>query len=240
MLSSSRPIRAQFWTYALPYFLYVAGNVLHPWLGRPVSAALGGIAAAVSLLYFASHGHYRFGNAPRFAQWFWALLIGISATGFWVILYRLSAGILAGGPESLSRDQMAFDWPYLLCRGLASTLIVPFAEELFMRVFVLETAEHHVRRSKEKAREWSWQLTLDENPPDVPIKPASWKAACLTALVFALGHTLVAWLPAFAWFMVTQGLYRKTRNLWTVIAMHALANGTVFFLVAHWKMNWLW
>lgn len=240
MLLGDKTFREQFWYFAIPYGFYILGNTLGSNLGGGMAPALGGLAAGGSLLYFASQGRYRFGAIPKPGHWIWALLLGLFATLVWVLTYRFTAALLAGGANVLESQSKEFSFSYIISRGIASTLIIPIAEELFIRVFVLEAVHTHQANQKSQGSSWIWQKTLDLKPTEFGVSPITLKATLLTGVVFALGHSFVAWFPAILWFGLTQWLYQRTRNLTTVIAAHMLANGLITYLVAVWKWNWLW
>jgi pimeloyl-ACP methyl ester carboxylesterase len=240
MLIADKTYREQFWIFAIPYGLYVIGNSLGASFGAQMAASLGGAASCASLIYFAAKGHYRLGGIPKPIDWFWTLLFGSIAAIAWVLTYRFTAVLLAGGAETLESQAKELSQGYWITRGIASTLVIPIAEELFIRVFVLQAVHAHQANQLAQGPAWIWQKTLDLKPAESPAFSVTLKASLLAGLVFTLGHSFVAWLPAVIWFAITQVLYWKTRSVTTVILAHVLANGLIMYLVGPLKMTWLW
>lgn len=234
-LRSDRSFADQFWFFALPYALYVGGNALHPWLGRTGAAVAGGALSAGALLLFARQNRYRGKLRLSVSELGPVLLWGLFALVAWVGLYWacLRLGTLPSGPAALGNGQVTHSPGYLVARGLASALVVPFAEEFFCRAFCLDLGSAWRRNPPS-------QSLLDSKPS--ALSQISWLGAgALSAgLIFTLGHPLAAWPAAMVWFALTQRLYQKTGNLFAVIVAHALANGIIALLVSKAGWHWLW
>ncbi len=226
----------QLWFFALPYALYVGGNALHPWLGRTGAAATGGALSAGALLLFAMQKRYRGRLSLNGGDVGPILLWGLAALIAWLGLYWgcLRLGTLFSGTTAPVNTQDTYSLGYLVVRGLASTLVIPFAEELFCRAFCLDLGSAYGRRNRQS------QGLLDSHPES--LSQTSWLGigALLAGLIFTLGHPLSAWPAAAVWFAMTQVLYQKTGNLFAVIVAHALANGLIALLVAKAGWHWLW
>jgi membrane protease YdiL (CAAX protease family) len=240
MLLADKTYRDQFWIFAVPYGLYVLGNSLGGSLGPQMAATLGGVLSCASLIYFAAKGHYRFDGMPKPMDWIWTLVLGTVAVVAWILAYRYSASLLAGGVSAMESQAKEVSQGYWIARGIASTLVIPIAEELFVRAYVLRAVHAHQSSQKSQGPTWIWQKTLDLKPSEAALFQVTWKASLLAGLVFTLGHAFVAWLPAVIWFAITQVLYWKTRNIVTVILAHVMANGFITYLVGSMKMTWLW
>jgi hypothetical protein len=257
LLNPKQSFAAQFWAFALPYGLYVGGMALHPFLGRASAAWVGALAAAAALLFYARKGAYRLGPKLTLGDFVFALTGGFVALLIWVALYRAGVLIMAAhqGQAVLSNSKEAYSVGYLWSRGLASALVIPFAEELFCRVFLLEMAHGYWRSSKSNETkdplspsvtvapesETSRLGQVMDNPPSSLTTPPTWgKASFAITVVFALAHPMAAWPAALVWFSVTQFIYRRTQKLQAVLLAHVLANGAIAWLVASMGWAWLW
>jgi uncharacterized protein len=234
LLDPLRPFNAQFWAFALPYALYVGGNALQPLLGRAQAASLGGLAALAALAFFWRKGAYRLGPGLSFGAAAWAVGLGLLATAIWVGLYRFGFNVMHGIKQAADPD-VAYSVGYLVSRGLASTLVIPIAEELLFRVYLLE-----VLRAKFSKPTPSLEAVVNAPPPRLDRVPVQGLGLWVTALIFSLGHPMAAWPAALAWFALTSLLYLKTQNLWSVILAHALANGLIAYCVFDLNWTWLW
>lgn len=109
------------------------------------------------------------------------------------------------------------DWPLALTRLAGSALVVPVAEELFWRSFVMR---------------WIDQVDFLARDP----RRLGLRAWGLQALLFGAEHEL--WLAGIAAGLAYGWLYRRTGSLWLPIAAHALTNlllGLWVLQGAHWS-----
>lgn len=243
LLSPHKPFNAQFWSFALPYALYVAGNAMQPWLGRTGASCLGGLAATAALAYFWQQGAYRFrptsiasAQAANLAKWktiAWSLALGLLATVIWIAAYRYAYNLMHG-LKPTEATVSPYSLGYLLARGLGSSLVIPIAEELLFRVYLLESLRERFASGK------NLEDVVNAPPPALTEPPTRGLGIWVVALLFTLGHPMAGWPAALIWFGLTMVLYRITRSLPAVIFAHALANALIAFLVGYMGWNWLW
>jgi hypothetical protein len=91
-------------------------------------------------------------------------------------------------------------------RFIGFALVVPVAEELFWRSFLLR---------------WIDRKRFLEGDP----RTASARAFAICSALFALEHS--QWLAGLVAGLVYTGLYTRTGNLWAPIASHAITNAAL-------------
>jgi CAAX prenyl protease-like protein len=134
-----------------------------------------------------------------------ALGAGIGVLIVWIWLdegwfaFDLGAGF---DPRRYGSD--ALDWPIIFFRLLGLAVVVPLAEELFWRSFLLRWLEK--------------QDFLSVQPAAVGLR-----ALLLTAVLFALEHN--QWLAGFIAGLVYGWIYMRTGRLWVPVLAHAVTNG---------------
>ena len=109
--------------------------------------------------------------------------------------------------ESVGFDPRAhdeIDWLLVTVRLIGAVLVVPVMEELFWRSFLMRWLTH--------------PDFLTVNPAQVGLK-----AFCITAILFAVAHSL--WLAGLFAGIVYNLLYMRSGTLWSPIFAHALTNG---------------
>jgi membrane protease YdiL (CAAX protease family) len=130
---------------------------------------------------------------------------GVFGALLWVALLLPFQDARAGEPFALA----AF-----LLRLTAATLVVPFAEELLCRGYILGviTQWQEARRSGKNALD----VVLDERSVrELPPGACTWLAALVSSAAFALGHGSAQWLAAFGYGLLMAGLWRLRRDLIT-------------------------
>ncbi|MCR4415883.1 MAG: CAAX prenyl protease-related protein [Thermoguttaceae bacterium] len=167
----------------------------------------------------------------------WAGLVGLVGAGIWIGLCELpvhralaaigldrlaSLGARTGyNPfERLAGLPVAWAWTFVTVRFAGLVLLVPVAEELFLRGFLMRFVS---------AADWTEQ----------PIGSLS-RAAVAAVVIYPLAtHPAVEWPAALVWFALVTALAAKTRNLWDCIAAHAVTNlllGTYVVLFGAWRL----
>jgi CAAX prenyl protease-like protein len=130
---------------------------------------------------------------------------GIGVLIIWIMLdvgwfaFELGDGF---DPRRYGSD--AIDWPITFFRLLGLAVVVPLAEELFWRSFLLR-----------------WL----EKQDFLAVRPAvvSLRALLITSVLFALEHN--QWLAGFIAGLVYGWIYMHTGRLWVPILAHAVTNG---------------
>lgn len=175
------------------------------------------IAAAAWL--WICRAHYR-SALPRPSQLALAALMGLLGIALWILPgWLFSRGLvpeikwlgctdrLDGFDPSLWDSNPAAWWSALALRFIRMTLVVPLVEETFWRGFLWRTVS-------DPDREFH---TL---PHGIPQRTAFWAVAA----GIVLAHTGPDRAAAFVWAMLTGWLYLRTRSIWPVVVMHAVAN----------------
>ena len=149
--------------------------------------------------------------APRARDWLLAACLGAVVFLLWINL--------DGGPFTFGtsvgfdpRSDGSVDWALAISRIAGAVLVVPPAEELFWRSFVMR-----------------WIA----NPRFLDVLPArvGLKAVVLSSVVFAVEHYL--WFAGLLAGLAYAWLYMRTGNLWVAVAAHAVTNGLLAFWVLY-------
>jgi CAAX prenyl protease-like protein len=138
-----------------------------------------------------------------FRTWVAAIIAGILVFVAWI---NLTADWMVMG-EAVGfdpRDNSEMDWFLVTVRLIGAVLVVPVMEELFWRSFLMRWLEH--------------PNFLAVNPAQVGLK-----AFCITAVLFAVAHSL--WLAGLLAGIVYNMLYMRSGTLWSPILAHATTNG---------------
>jgi CAAX prenyl protease-like protein len=141
-------------------------------------------------------------------------LVGIV---LWIGLCQLNleATLIALLPDELRPDprpgfnpfdriaEPAARWGFIAMRLLGLAVLVPIAEELFWRGFLLR-----------------W--LSDPNWKERQVGDFTWQAFVLVVLLFTLAHP--EWLAAAVYCTLLNGLLYWTRDLWNCVVAHAVTN----------------
>ncbi len=139
----------------------------------------------------------------RAVNWLMAVAVGLLVCVLWINLDLPWARI----GESRGLGDAAAPTALLIgLRVLGAVLVVPLMEELFWRSFIMR---------------WI------DNPRFLEVDPrgVSWKAIAVSAALFGAEHHL--WFAGIVAGLAYALLYRRTGNLWTVIAAHAVTNAAL-------------
>lgn len=163
------------------------------------------ITVVVSLLWLMrnAYSELRWPAGVNFRTWIVAITAGIVVFIAWI---NLTAGWMVMG-ESVGfdpRDDGEIDWLLVAIRLIGAVLVVPVMEELFWRSFLMRWITH--------------PNFLIVNPPQVGLK-----AFCITAILFAVAHSL--WFAGLFAGIVYNLLYMRSGTLWSPILAHAITNG---------------
>jgi len=163
------------------------------------------IAVVVGLLWVmrSAYSELRWPVNSGFRIWATAIAAGILVFVAWI---NLTAGWMVMG-EAIGfdpRDNNEMDWFLVTVRLIGAVLVVPVMEELFWRSFLMRWLDH--------------PDFLAVNPAQVGLK-----AFCITAVLFAVAHSL--WLAGLFAGIVYNLLYMRSGTLWSPILAHATTNG---------------
>ncbi|SNX61379.1 hypothetical protein SAMN06296273_2834 [Nitrosomonas ureae] len=138
-----------------------------------------------------------------FRTWLIAIVAGILVFVAWINL--IADWMVMGEAVGFDpRDNNEMDWFLVTVRLIGAVLVVPVMEELFWRSFLMRWLVH--------------PNFLAVNPAQVEVK-----AFCITAILFAIAHSL--WLAGLFAGIVYNMLYMRSGTLWSPILAHATTNG---------------
>jgi len=230
---------------ARPWFACVAPLAAYLWLGLlEPGAEGGGVLGSLGITPAAYPAIYALRIAvtaaviaaawPSLRRWlgrptWWPPLLGIALVVPWIVLATLQreAGWAGGAGERAAFDPFtAFGagtplaWAFLLLRFFGLVAIVPLAEEVFLRGFLMRFV----------VREEFWK---------VPFGTLTAAAAGACALYAAASHPAEV-VAAVGWFAVVSGIAAATRKPIDCVLAHAgtnLALGAYVVATGNW---WLW
>jgi CAAX prenyl protease-like protein len=207
------------WPYLLPYGAYVLVGSIGG-LPRPVDYALR--IVVVGALLFAFRSRYQRITGPKSSLV--SILVGVIGG---VVAALLWVGLLL--PFQDAHKGTAFDLPSFVMRLAAASLVVPFAEELLCRGFILGliTQWQEARRAG-----GSIDDVLDDRSVQ-EITPGAWTplAVALSSAAFAIGHSPSQMLAAFGFGVAMSALWIIRRDLLTPIIAHAITNFVLYTYV---------
>jgi len=217
--------------YVLPFVLYLLGTVAaaqwpegYPLAYAAVVVVVGAIAWRELRGRRIVVPHRRIGPA---------VLVGLIGIAGWIGLsaLRLEQQIAASLPEWLRPAERAgfnpFEelshplavWGFLAVRLIGLAVLVPVAEELFWRGFLLR-----------------WLVSAEWR--EVPLgRYTPWSFFAVT-LLFTLAHP--EWLAAALYCALLNGLIIWKKNLWDCIVAHSVSNLVLGIYVLSTGAWWLW
>jgi CAAX prenyl protease-like protein len=174
------------------------------WDPRWIYAARALVAGAALVLLWPRFVELRDGRLSL-PDWLLAIGAGVGVLIIWVFLDEgwFSFELTSGFDPRLYGSE-AIDWPVTFFRLLGLAVVVPVAEELFWRSFLLRWLEK--------------QEFLTLRPAAVSLR-----ALLITSVLFALEHS--QWLAGFIAGIVYGWIYMRTGRLWVPVIAHAVTNG---------------
>lgn len=171
-------------------------------------------------------------HVRREIQWDWALkpsllavVFGLLGIGIWMIPY-FAGWIPDEGngfmPEKVFGNGSALTLAEYAMRFARAAVIVPLAEELFWRGFLMR-----------------WCIDRDF-PQTVAVGTHSLLAYAVTTAAFMLIHAPADWGGAFIYGSLTYLLVIKTKRLTPAILMHAVANAVMGICAVSCNLPHLW
>jgi len=163
----------------------------------------------------------------------WGVLVGAIGIFYWILMshLHLEKWLTQGLPVWMQVSDRASFNPlenltspaakagFLFVRLVGIAILVPLAEELFWRAFLLR-----------------W--TIDPEWQKIPMGSFTWQSCLTVTLLFTLAHP--EWFAAAGYCLMINGLLYWKRDLWLCIVAHAVSNLLLVFYVlqtGHW---WLW
>ena len=206
--------------YLLPYGAYVLIGTLAGGFSRELDYVLRIVVVGALLLFFRSRYRVR---GPRSVGRSAAVgaLAGVAAAFVWV-------GLLIPFRDAHAGD--AFTLNAFLLRLAAAVVVVPFAEELLCRGFILGliTQWQEARRAGAGTiDEVLDRRSVHELRPDA----ATALSIALSSAAFAIGHSPPAMLAAFGFGVVMALLWVARGDLVAPIVAHAVTNLVLYVYV---------
>lgn len=170
--------------------------------------------------------HYEF----KWSKWVWfGVAMGAVGIAFWILPTQLYEWLdLEEDPESgllkwmgVSEREKGFDgapfemnspvwWFWVVTRFWRAVVVVAIAEEIFWRSFLMRFL---LDRDGPEGRYWK-----------VPFGKASWFTYAVVTVLFMLAHNPIDYFGAFIYGSLTYLVTVWTKNLLSVVVMHAVAN----------------
>lgn len=217
--------------YVLPFIVYLVGTAIigrfgesaYPWLYSLL------VFAELILLFWLMRGR---GIVNPHLRVLPAVLVGIVGIAIWIGLseLRLEQSLTQHLPKWLqpgSRSSyVPFEhlslgeaWLFIAIRILGLAVVVPLAEELFWRGFLLR-----------------W--LIDPEWETVPLGTYTFSSCALVTLLFTLAHP--EWIAAAVYCLLLNALLYWRKDLWLCIVAHAVSNLLLGLYVLLFGAWWLW
>ncbi len=217
--------------YVVPFVLYLLGTSLiarwgDEWYPLLYALLVGGLLSCMAWLLKGT-GIVR--PHPRIAL---GIIVGLVGIALWIVLASLHveqelAEFLPTWlqPESrvsynpLEQLEGAVLWGFIAVRLAGIALVVPLAEELFWRGFLLR-----------------W--LIDPEWEKVPLGEFTASSCAIVTLMFTLAHP--EWLAAAVYCLLLNALLYWKRDLWLCVVAHAVSNLVLAWYVLATGEWWLW
>ena len=218
-------------SYVSPFIVYLLGASLASWLPSLyplVYAAVVVLVGAVSWMLLKGRRivvpHWRVGEA---------VIVGLVGIALWIGLseLRLEERIAAYLPSCLRpMPRVAYNpfqeltqpwavWGFVGLRMIGLVVLVPLAEELFWRGFLLR-----------------WLISAEWE--EVPLGRFTATSFLAVTLLFTLAHP--EWLAAGVYCALLNGLLYWKRDLWSCIVAHSVSNLVLVLYILPTGAWWLW
>jgi exosortase E/protease (VPEID-CTERM system) len=215
-LSASESAENPTAAYLMPFLAILAAAVL----SRAIS---GGFENAYALRLVAGIGFlalYRRRLAALDWRWSWrGPAVGAVSFLLWIIVahFQLSAAAM---PRELTAMPASLRETWIACRFAISVLLVPIAEELAYRGYLM-------------------RRLINPDFESVPYQSVRWGAIAATSVVFGLAHGAM-WLPGIASGMAYGILAVRRGTIGEAVIAHTTTNALVATAVLKWNQWQLW
>ncbi|MGC4003849.1 MAG: CAAX prenyl protease-related protein [Pirellulales bacterium] len=225
--------------FALPLAVYLLGGAFESSTPAPPDAAWWNVGALLPGRLWREDGPHVAGDSVRlrgYPAWrrpgWSSLLIGLLGVPLWIGLAELQAGMGINdwfgegkrvgfdpwNAESLGTDLKM--WVFLMFRFTGLVVVIPIAEEMFLRGFVM--------RYPQDERWWA-----------VP-----WGQLDRTSLIIGtllpMGMHPHEALAALVWFGMIHWVYTRTKNVWDCVVAHAVTNLGLAIAIVRFELWRLW
>ncbi|QEG36004.1 exosortase E/protease, VPEID-CTERM system [Bythopirellula goksoeyrii] len=201
--TSDDELRSPTLLYLLPFLALMAGMILtgmastdFDWL-YPVRIA---VAGAALLFFFQEY---------RKLDWSWSWAAPLTGVAVYIIWILMEQSELSSGAHLKSEvDSLSSTWKgvWLVSRVIGSVIIIPVAEELAFRGYLL-------------------RRLVSPDFAHVSRKQMHWPALAISSLLFGLMHQ--RWLAGTVAGVIYGLLYRHRGNLTDPIVAHSVTNGLI-------------
>jgi CAAX prenyl protease-like protein len=205
--------------HAAPYAVYVAIGAAGEHLAPYTDAIRVALVGAMLVAWTRRGAYPELRTGPSAAQTLIGIAAGLAVGVAWVPLAKLVPSLGPTERTGLDPDAGAM---FVALRAVDMCLVVPFAEELFMR--------SAIPRFVDARRDEDWRA--------LPIGVFTRASAAVSVVFFTLMHP--EWLAGLATGVLWTVILAKTRNLRVLVVSHAVANAWVagHVLVTHEKQWW--
>ena len=186
--------------------------------GRWIFAARALVAGAALIWLWPKFEELRFSQRLSASDWILAAASGVVVLILWVSLdHGWVTFALTDGFDPRRYGESRLDWPVTFFRLLGLAVVVPIAEELFWRSFILRWLER-------------------QNFLNVAPRTVGMRALAVTSVLFALEHT--QWLAGLIAGVVYGLVYMRAGKLWVPVIAHAVTNtglGAYILFTEDWR-----
>jgi CAAX prenyl protease-like protein len=162
------------------------------------------LVAGLLVWFWREYGELVRQSAASLSEAALAVVVGLSVFVLWINLGAPWMRLGQASPSFVPVDELDhIEWPLVIVRGVAATLVMPVMEELFWRSFLMR---------------WIQSPKFESVPPQaVGLRPI-----VLCTFIFTLAHT--QWVAAVIAGLAYALLYIRTGKLWVAIIAHAATN----------------
>jgi CAAX prenyl protease-like protein len=202
--------------YLVPLLAILAAGMLAHALsaGFDVLYPLRPLAGVAALIFY----RREFGQIVWRVTWR-APVIGAAVFAFWC-LWGLYMQPKVAMPLALAQAPVALQSIWITCRALGAVAIVPIAEELAYRGYLMRVMGSRL---------------FDK----LPLAAVGWHALIVSSCVFGASHGAL-WFPATVAGLAYGGLAIRTNSLGEAACAHAVTNGLIALEVVWWGQWQLW
>ena len=218
--------------YVAPFIMYLVGTTLISRLDAsyyPVGYALVALSVAITAAFLLRESeaikvHWRIlpgvlVGTVGIALWIWLSDLQVEqAIGQYLPKFLRPGERVSYNPFEKLPEQWQV-WSFVVGRIFGLAIVVPLAEELFWRGFLLR-----------------W--LIDPDWERVPVGQYTFASCAIVTLMFTMAHP--EWLAAAVYCLLINGLLYWKRDIWQCIIAHAVSNFLLAIYVLAFKAWWLW
>jgi exosortase E/protease (VPEID-CTERM system) len=203
-------------TFLMPFLAILAAGVV----SRAMSGRFEIFYALRLIAGLAFLARYRRRLAVFDWRWSWrGPTVGLLVFLIWILAAHFLTS-KAAMPGELAAFSPVLRGIWIVCRCAASVLVIPIAEELAYRGYLM-------------------RRLVNFDFESVPYRSVGWVALTVTAIIFGLAHG-VMWLPGIAAGMAFGTLAIRRNSIGEAVVAHVTANALVAITVLGWDQWQLW